>query len=1699
MSVVLTKYTQAQDTGGNLTPNEYYERIRAGEQVQAPEDLDRPFPFKTWLARNIGVVPDEQQKQYTYYLRNWYAQSFTSANTTANIREDYEQLVGKLKAIFKDDRQFDNIADLNIDDEFEVELAIPYLSRKLKEIAVYYVNKRSAIKKSKLKYNMTGSTQAIERVFYEHLLKAYTKKDGVATIDQAAIWSSVPELSSVKDTFTVELTELYDDTEYFDRDPSITATTYVDEPSWTFFTSLYDATSTNPLVFALSDYIAELGGLTINSVPLSAFEEEHANSGLNIYNESSLAEKYLATTQFAAGGGYWQPIVDNFNIEIEGGSNFFYWPQGEYYKEAINADVYDPIPINDTEFAEGGTAGTDIRSADTIWVTNGQTTQGAWLKDMTEKGVRDTMVAEVRGGRSTIFKFPYPGFGVVSTNSTWAGKQVSNTNPQVINNDTNQAQDLYWSTADSITSVDTISIHNTTLIDLGAQSSVRLREADKLVVRHETGEDEVRDSNPNRVFNNNIDTYWPYRALETDIPIQKGEDNNIYWPYFYGVEASSPAFEIKGDASTPQHLAAVVTPWSMIGSTAGQSMDDSDVLYKVVCGAPTEAAWLSGCPTTGIDSGLHQYISGTIQAGLSIELKAGAHTRFVYDNPAGDSDITDIAQFVGFQHEPECEYLTVDQTSLVAATKGVQTDGCNDWERCTCKAVNYSPFGHPGQSRDDNYGYGDYIFEDTQWPNRPNIDTWSDSDDVDKNSSKRFAWFRYNGEGPEVDAGWGQGEWVTGDGTPFVLERGRQYVYYRQPTCCGGGPSLYLRHGYCDVFDVIENPEDCELCVDPFIPRKHRPVCDCTTVTTTYNCAPVWAKAILVDGEWVATQELSDMILNPGDDLKYTHQKSRTVAWQTLERHVELVASELTLFNTSSAAEPYETWIANCIETNEECQQAQSEIDTNTCEFVSTFPDYATWSMGDPNATIEQYLIDKADDQAYFDKETAECEAGLASLLTEVWVTYVIDNFPGQYDVDTLRLTQNLGDAQRVAQQKYYEENEITYTEVVTFVPTDVGTVTLTMETTNFIFAQPLWGWNVETNSFQEDSSGAKPFWAQSYQSYDDGSNINCYNATAPREEYDYLAILQPFASRAQLTDDLYVEYHRRSDRTLIWTQPLSFQVTIPERQWCHIDIDYRHIDPILTMLRKSDCDKCKEELEAGLVQGVCRCVDPKDLVELVLENECMSTRTSLSATDQISDLSLSTREYCGDYTTVTYCAQAAFSIVQPLTNTTNGGAFVDALTMSILEPTAPWANLANRHFPTVASIAETDKLSSVQQLGIFVPHRLGILEYVGNGYSTKIDEQVTKTGYKVYQDPDRWVSDRGLTLTEQDVPFSVASVDARWMKIPVTNGLAAGMIKQTDKYQQFVPYHTTYETHGDTGFGILPQTRPGDPWTGPYDSEWGDPAFEETFTRYNSNCCSPSSWDAQQVEISGRIADWSVDLFGNQYALIKHSDIVTVAAEFETTGTLWVRRLDDQVGNAQTMLSRVIDNYRALDITIYNQIISNEIRSVDVFYDTLFIELSSHLIFEKIEQEYDTGEIYSIADFAVFFDLSASEHLNNKLAGTWFDEIGKRVVFATISGNDDGFVPSIWEFSLDNSKMTKLFPTTTQDETDWIASLVAYEPQVVGRPTFTYNPDSQQFVLSVVATTPSTQQSMAIINAMFSTTTTGSLSNSSTVLTLPT
>lgn len=201
--------------------------------LSGARDINAPYNFQDWKARNSNIPPGDLTNQYNAYLKGWYTNrdvaNVISIDYVKNYYKTFLKTLGVTSRTASEKELFENV---EIEDSTSLQSVIVGYARRLKDIAVYIANKRNSVYYSKLKNNLTGTSASLERLFYNYILTAFTRKitpDGVITsfiITSPDILESLPYLNTITSNFNIQIEEVYDTSNYFDRDPSVPISNY---------------------------------------------------------------------------------------------------------------------------------------------------------------------------------------------------------------------------------------------------------------------------------------------------------------------------------------------------------------------------------------------------------------------------------------------------------------------------------------------------------------------------------------------------------------------------------------------------------------------------------------------------------------------------------------------------------------------------------------------------------------------------------------------------------------------------------------------------------------------------------------------------------------------------------------------------------------------------------------------------------------------------------------------------------------------------------------------------------------------------------------------------------------------------------------------------------------------------------------------------------------------------------------------------------------------------------------------------------------------------------------------------------------------------------------------------------------------------------------------------------------------------------
>ena len=1564
MSEVLKKYVLPNFQ--EATQKEYNVNLSKGLDTAIPLDYNRAFTFLEWAAQNATIRDDLKKDAYQKYLERWHANRFDKQTNTDIVKNQYKQLIERLQFIFKDDVNFKRLTDVNLDDPYDVELLIPLISKKLRDIALYYAQQRASAKRTKIKYNVAGSEGALEKLFGEYILKNFTNSRYQTTVIEQSAFSTLPELSAVKTDFKIVIQELFDTNNYFDKNSQSKSiyenlkanfiSEFCNEQSGQDFYNdlgVYDVLVNNPLFFDLANYVNDVANMAASAtIDLNGIDS-------NKLSEFKATAKYLGTDLYYVSGGYYVPKTDQLNIDIQAGTNLFYWPSGEFaYGGTNELATYKELPINESKFLTLGTAATAFEDADKIFINKcGFGIQGAWLQKGSSVPIEDVFKIEIQGslkceGR-TALRYPFAGRGYF-VDDVWTGIQTNGliNKTYFTEEELAQLEKLYWNTTinDVASAAEPVAINDTFLIADGAKPGKLYSEADHFWIRQTTNTNRIEDENPNGVFNNAVNDYWLYKFQKTELPItasaeleeapQAENGTHIFWPFESAQDQETytglPSYSVhRYKTCLPVELASLNVYKEFGAAKAGGTVLDSDVILKLdECGVIKDAAILLGeevknfnstswgefvFPNRRLDSFNYSISSGYVQPGLVFKATPNLVAPFIWqangdkfgdiaDVP--DVNINNLKAFRGVKHEPNCTYYNDDVKSIF-----YYRDEIAKATKCTCKAINHSPLGHKGNRIDNFDSLTDLVFEITNPKdlNKFDIDEWRDSLGRPWANSDRIAYFKLDTDNKDKDVGWGSGQWVTPNGGIFYLRPGVAYGYYRNGrlACVSDNEELFLiiNHQYCSINEYPAQKD--ELCY---------------AYDFMYDFRPRWVDLEVNPDTEISTWNIkrynpTAMVLNPGDHLVYIHRNK------------------------------------------------------NECKLKWT----------------------------------------------------------GSLDTETNNAENN----------------------------------TLSYNTANFIWQSKLYGWDYTTNKWTGSPTayGARPYWALADE-FCAANEFNLSIGSSRSNVLDYLFINQPKFTTDSIKHFDTIEYFRRDENSFIWTQNFTMYDKAASNVWRSIDLvekepNIKHNCSVDTRTEYQCFGFPANIATEDQSLGVAREVEAFDKILIV---------QSLSAESDIAFESSSLDQAVS----VLYCAKNPFTLTQQLTDLSvglppSGGLYVPLTSGILVKAEKPYANLLNVNNPTVAFVESSAGLQLEQELGVFTPSNVNLSIFNGSNVEKEanVDNDYRDNVFAVIN-PNVYLDNRGLSNVDGKQILKIKSTDASKIKYPATAACKSGVPRHDKGYSSFNAYQSSFETYGNDSLSI-PYDEKFDPWIGPEEAEWFDKVnfSKNLYGEYNILSGNQSWYETRFNETTAVITKAQTDIFGNYYLLFKNSDNATIYDAKQLLGTLYVKDLNNKTLPAVSALKNVYELYSTSYPTIYNQLTSSGIKDIDVYYDTIVTHLSSDILIDRIDENFETGEIFSnnelknINKAETTFVISLSAPLDN--AYTLLHPDDNIITIAYASQNAGYITPIFYEHTIGSDIVSSIYNGST-DTTLLSGTLSAYYFNDFSSSDLAYNPETGMYTMTVIA-----------------------------------
>lgn len=1109
----------------------FIELIQSQINDKDVSDANAPFSYLEWKGRSPSLIEKNSQAQYNLYVINWFSSHKEKPiSKKFLLRQKYLYLLDQLQLFFSSEEKNTWYNRVNLSDEKELLLAIPYFAKKLKDISLYYLELRNKIKNTKIQYNTVGSVAGIEQEIYTYVLENFALS-GKNTENLPVVWKNIPKLEDLQKTLSVQIEELYDDKQYSDISQT--------QPLTGYFDFLHEATAsflaTRGIVLSSAEWLFDSFDVSAN---LDSFSNLFTNLTGTLFEATEptlyvdFIQKYIAENKYIISFVPEVTSTTSLNVSFVEGNNHFFYPYGATSSVySSNSKRLPSRSINTLDFSNG-TAGYSPSESDSIEVRHGNTTKAAWLRQIDYLDVPETVEAKIKKDDTTSFIFPYPGYGLAGSDFSWTGSSLKY-NPEynfLTKEYKSIVDNAYWSQEVSLDTCDSILLNNTTLVSSGATPDTDPRFADHFYYRTSRYTDITAPQGE-------LEGAWLYKFTETQLPVSTTSNNTFLWPYQRINSEDSYLSYLEdinfSEACNPISIQDLVTPMFISDIEIGTS----DRIFKLnkyndTSDLAAECAWLSGSLntltnyTSSVSEGITKFNQGGIngyryvtQDNFSGMFAAGVPSRFIWTGP--NSDLNDV--FKSVSHKSDCPFVT----NFPSVNKF-------EWSKCTCKQTYHTPFGHSFDTFAEGNHLSDCIAEVTSdFSLSPfDIGSWRDSAGISLSASSGFAWYK-----TETDFTWGNGVWVTDSGTsPFTLMTGKSYVYLRanNKTKQTSLPFYAINYSYGTNKTV-------------WMEAKKSP-----------------------DGDgWISTGRASTMKIYPGDFIKVERQP------QTIYESLSAIYTQNTAANTKSIWSTYDYVPIKC----DEITEVNITWPKNAIPFGSIDPQYPPFSFSELSR-VEAWSIRRIQDNEihYYVNPTkgSNYNSPISTILTSPYlsgqtlmgvaltgnfgtgsnnifdsVTFIAPT-TGTYAID---LTATKFDGTKV----YLNSTTIPpITCVDEYANNSYVTKTFISPSCGFLIQEPLKGWNYNKVKYDTYALGARPYWAVLDIAKDATTRYKgIYEWGYPNVYLDeYLPDTAPILSPINIAFNTVIDYSRKGN-FLVWKQPINYKEYKNTSQWCALTANY--------------------------------------------------------------------------------------------------------------------------------------------------------------------------------------------------------------------------------------------------------------------------------------------------------------------------------------------------------------------------------------------------------------------------------------------------------------------------------------------------------------------------------------------------------------
>ncbi len=180
-------------------------------------DYNKPFSFVEFLNYSQDLTNEiENFRNYSVYISNWnnYVKS-NNNSTSIDIKKQYLEMFRELSLKYSSTEEQRYLDTIDYSNEENLSIAIPFYSKKIKEICLYFKDKRSQFSKDLRNVKNKGTIDNLENYIKSTIVDLFEGDDTSPFVS-----TSLP-LSVLQSNLSIEIEESYDTfNDYYDLEPN---------------------------------------------------------------------------------------------------------------------------------------------------------------------------------------------------------------------------------------------------------------------------------------------------------------------------------------------------------------------------------------------------------------------------------------------------------------------------------------------------------------------------------------------------------------------------------------------------------------------------------------------------------------------------------------------------------------------------------------------------------------------------------------------------------------------------------------------------------------------------------------------------------------------------------------------------------------------------------------------------------------------------------------------------------------------------------------------------------------------------------------------------------------------------------------------------------------------------------------------------------------------------------------------------------------------------------------------------------------------------------------------------------------------------------------------------------------------------------------------------------------------------------------